>query len=304
MVVVALARHCSRQSMAALISSSFLIFAVAMTMLVLTSLLAHAITQSCLPPGKVFSNKCFRLHEQLVTFSDAIDVCRADGSFLAQIHTKEEDEFITQNIVPEPLEEEGDGEEGGSRPSPASEGDKVLRKSPIWLGGIRVHPYHNDASFRWLNGDRFNYSRWFPGVGSRRHLREPNNDGGIQDCVAIGVNGRFGGRDKWFDMECDLLFRPLCEKSIDGSDLHLGSRPASITYELHNLDQEIDRLTREHHLFASKRWIMIVVIILLTVICVLMFLIGDFSSVSLTCSYQWFRKRANVDENQHVITCH
>uniref|UniRef100_A0A674IJ19 C-type lectin domain-containing protein n=1 Tax=Terrapene triunguis TaxID=2587831 RepID=A0A674IJ19_9SAUR len=62
---------------------------------------------------------------------------------------------------------------------------------------IGINDIQTEGSFKYLNGEAIGYSNWAPG--------EPNNVGGIEDCVEVYPDGR------WNDKSCNEKRLIICE---------------------------------------------------------------------------------------------
>uniref|UniRef100_A0A674IUI9 C-type lectin domain-containing protein n=1 Tax=Terrapene triunguis TaxID=2587831 RepID=A0A674IUI9_9SAUR len=62
---------------------------------------------------------------------------------------------------------------------------------------IGINDIQTEGSFKYLNGEAIGYSNWAPG--------EPNNVGGIEDCVEVYPDGR------WNDKSCNDKRLIICE---------------------------------------------------------------------------------------------
>ena len=215
-------------------------------------------SSACELPWRSFNHKCFKLKEEgSFTFTEAIEYCNAEGAILAQILSDEEQKFIEEKMLLLDYDEQ---------------------EYDIWIGGVRVGHEKGDSSFRWLNGDRFNYSRWFRS-GQQGGGNEPNNSGGIENCVALIVKQPFT-HAAWWDVDCDKKMSVLCEKPADESNLH-AAHSISLNYEIKSLYEKLDHLRREKHAFENKKWILVAIVIALILMIAVMFILVDLSDFSV-----------------------
>lgn len=236
-------------------------------------------TTSCKTPWQSFINRCYKADEQLVTFTQAIDVCRAEGASLVHIHSHEEEMFIEENLMLPP--------------------DEDQEYTKLWIGGVRVGHDHGDSSFRWLDGDHLNYSNWF----TYSH-REPNNEDGVENCIALIRSISESRPSGWFDVDCDKKMNPLCVKPADDSHPQSQSIALSLGYEIKSLYQALDYLRTEKHTYESKKWILVTIMTLLLVMITVTCIIADLSEISVT-RFLEMRARNQQDggrETDQIIT--
>lgn len=177
-----------------------------------------------------FKNKCFREYEHAVTFADAAHVCRdtLSGS-LASVDSDREQDFLVDTFFP------------------LDENEKSTDK---WIGGIRVSASNRTDAFRWLDGSKFNVTKWAPG--------QPDNHQTSEYCVAMW--GGETGRGSWYDFRCDRKLPAICERMLilptilsshGDSDLPLFSFEVSDLYErYHAAVHGRDAAVRTTHFLA------------------------------------------------------
>ena len=130
-----------------------------------------------------YGSKCYRIHEELVSFPDALNICsRSNLGELATITSKEEQLFLESYI-----------------------GQKVNRIA-VWVGGVRTSLANHDASFYWIGGQKFTYTNWMEG--------EPDNYNEEENCVAMNFVDK-GSGIRWIDHRCDDHFRFLCQTRLN-----------------------------------------------------------------------------------------
>ena len=78
-----------------------------------------------------------------------------------------------------------------------------------WLGGRR-DPTNRQTWF-WSDGTPWGYTNWGP--------YDPNDLGGIQDCILFKSNG-------WVDKECTPAFKFVCKKDKNLPPSHITPTPA------------------------------------------------------------------------------
>lgn len=228
------------------------------------------------PEWTSFNDKCFRMKEEKkMTFTEAIDSCTSDGATLALIHSSDEEGFIEQNLL-------------------HSEGEHEYE---AWIGGVRVGHQNNDHSFRWLNGDRFNYSSWMQ--SSTALISEPNNEDGVENCVAISFKQDYK-LIGWIDTDCGRKLNVLCEKSVHDLD-HRIKHSASLAYEIKSLYHELDDLRIEKNLYDNKKWILVAIITALTLIITIMCLVADFSELSVARFIRTKREEGRQADESPIV---
>ncbi len=96
----------------------------------------------------------------------------------------------------------------------------IFSSDAYWLGVERVNSANNNSGFRWLNGQTISYSNWAAG--------EPNNAGGIEDCVEVMPNGEWSdvpsSERMRFVLELDDIcgfsdYVPFCCEDIGDEDV-------------------------------------------------------------------------------------
>ena len=112
------------------------------------------------------------------TWNEAESECEKSGAHLTSINSAEEHAFVTKLHDP-------------------------TRVHITWIGGIR-----DGNSFKWKDGSAFTYQNWNSG--------EPNDHGGIEDCMELYSAPGQKQHDKWNDVSCDVNKRAdgfVCKKS-------------------------------------------------------------------------------------------
>lgn len=71
-----------------------------------------------------------------------------------------------------------------------------------WIGGKRSH---DNSKFTWYQANQveMHYQSWYP--------REPNNQGGHENCVEFVYDRALFG---WNDINCMREFYVMCEQSV------------------------------------------------------------------------------------------
>lgn len=105
-------------------------------------------------------------------WTEALDFCRTEHSELATLRNEED----TQGTL--------------------------YFSSPYWIG---LHRDSNDpAIWNWADGEQTTYTDWGP--------QQPNNLGGVEDCVAMLKDG-------WHDVPCSESFYVLCHQDFSSKYL-------------------------------------------------------------------------------------
>lgn len=103
------------------------------------------------------------------TFADARAHCEAQGARLVQIDSDQENALVY--------------------------GAAMAMRDQWWWLGLWDAP--DEGRFEWLDGTPLGWSMWAPG--------EPNDSGGVEDCV------HFFGTPEWNDIDCEVAMGVLCE---------------------------------------------------------------------------------------------
>ena len=102
--------------------------------------------------------------------------CVAEGSSLASVHSKEENDFLTGMLATEV-------------------------EVKVWLGG---NDKEVEADWIWSDKSTWSFENW--------KANEPNNYDGKQHCNHICIGGSFSG--EWNDAYCSNLYAFICKKQI------------------------------------------------------------------------------------------
>ncbi|CAG0903732.1 unnamed protein product [Cyprideis torosa] len=115
----------------------------------------------------LITQKCYYVRMQVKGWNDARDDCRADGFDLVTIESAAENAFVFG-----------------------------LLSAEAWIG---LNDIDSEGAFVWSDGSPREYTNWFD--------NEPDNSGGIQDCVNMNYPGDGGGLpaygEKWDDADCN-----------------------------------------------------------------------------------------------------
>jgi len=118
--------------------------------------------------------KCYKLFQNRLGWYDAEVFCQGEGGNLVSVHSKAENEFVARL-------------------------DSDLRT--LWLGGIDVTSENN--RWLWSDGSPFSFTNW--------RKNEPNNVGGIEDCLELGT---WKNNHVWNDNRCSRRMKFVCEKTL------------------------------------------------------------------------------------------
>jgi len=128
---------------------------------------------SCPSGWSEFQGKCYKYFNEQMTWTDARDKCWSHAANLASINSIEENDFVADLCLGE----------------------------LCYLGGRR---FRGGVSWVWLDGTSRDFNNWKTG--------EPNNLGGVEDCMEINwaVHG------KWNDQRCDITEKGgfVCEEYV------------------------------------------------------------------------------------------
>ncbi|XP_053120219.1 regenerating islet-derived protein 4-like [Hemicordylus capensis] len=118
---------------------------------------------------------CYAFFEDLKTWYEAEAECKrySHGAHLASILTKAESDFMSEYTS-----------------------NYRRNGNNIWIG---LHTFHQDRKWRWADGAAYTYNTWMP--------REPNNQGGNEDCVELWRSSDFS---KWNDAPCTKRNAYIC----------------------------------------------------------------------------------------------
>src|SRR5687767_13586950 len=111
--------------------------------IVLFLLFRNAQLETSCPHGWLkFDKSCYRLTERSnLKFEEAYNSCRQMGGTLATIKSADEQAFIANNL-------------GSQLP--------IVNENRAYIGGIRINNMKGSEAFRWMDGNKFEYSTWQP----------------------------------------------------------------------------------------------------------------------------------------------
>lgn len=139
----------------------------------LTKLQATALLNTCDEGWSIFHGHCYLFVSQKETWHEALAVCESKNSYLVEIITESESEFV--------------GELDGGY--------------TIWTGATDIQSGY-DGTFVYQQSKRQVPQRfWYDG--------EPNNKGGNEHCVEMYMEQ---GNPKFNDAPCTFTWRVVCEK--------------------------------------------------------------------------------------------
>lgn len=134
-------------------------------------------------------NKCYRLSREKANFFVSLDNCRKLNGELVVVENINENMLLQHWFMKDnPLRSKGYDEDA------YEEGDEIS----IWLGGIRISIGNSNNSFRWIYGQRLNYSNW--------ELNEPSDNNG--NCILLLPNGY------WQTTSCNKKYNYVCELEV------------------------------------------------------------------------------------------
>jgi hypothetical protein len=113
----------------------------------------------------------FLLCHRLERYTVAVELCEAHGALLASFRDEAEHAFVRDAAF--------------------------ARRRASWYIGLTDRA--EEGEFAWDDGADVDFSRWAPG--------EPNNQGGLEDCVALRPDGDDGA---WNDLYCGSYLPSIC----------------------------------------------------------------------------------------------
>lgn len=169
--------------------------------------------------------KCYREGKEQVDFFTAIDRCRSVNSQVVSINSHAEN-MLLQHLFYDHHSDEDDA----SRHVPDDEhfhthhGDKF-----IWISAMRSLPENSDHSFRWIYGQRLNYSNW--------DMKEPSDV--KENCAVITSNGF------WSSVYCYTKHSYVCEIEPGLEEKMKQQRLVIFNRELIEITNERDALSED-----------------------------------------------------------
>jgi hypothetical protein len=118
--------------------------------------------------------ECYWIVTENKNFFEADQECRKQGSYLASIHSNQQNRWLIEFLA-----------------------NADFTSEHIWIG---MHDISKEGEMRWLDKSPVNYRYFIPG--------DPNNHGGYENCV-----GYFNGHKGWADFECTSKFKAICQWS-------------------------------------------------------------------------------------------
>ncbi|XP_032895245.1 lectin-like [Amblyraja radiata] len=121
---------------------------------------------------------CYRFFPQKLTWLDAEKFCNQEQNYghLATVISSDHNTFINNMI-----------------------GAVSKEKPHAWIG---LNDRCQEGNFRWADGSSYIYNNWSSG--------EPNNYGGVEDCVTVN---RYGD-GTWNDVKCDISLPFVCSYKL------------------------------------------------------------------------------------------
>lgn len=225
-----------------------------------------------------FKNNCYVMIIKYQNFRTAVDTCNQLNALPLMINSPDVQTFIEDHFLIHIVD---DGVANLHwREKKAHKQLKLTTPkasiNSVWLGGIRVNREATQESFRWINGQKLSYSLWKPG--------EPSNwtstPFGMQFCLAL--DGSTDTMGKWMDVGCQMRFHVICQKAVSGVSSNSGNQLKSspFTFEIKNMQWQIDSLKQQATDANMKRNILLGVMIILFAIAGIMIWAGDFSKKS------------------------
>ncbi|KAI1896444.1 hypothetical protein AGOR_G00094860 [Albula goreensis] len=138
----------------------------------------------------MFQEADYKFFDHRTTWNQAQRICSWFDSFLASVHSPEEQSFLTQNL----------------RKLSKVEGQHW------WLG---LHTNENDGRFRWSDHSVLNYVSWAPG--------KPRPVSRDRKCVYMATN-----KEEWSDQKCLTDLPYVCKRSMSQRLPHPPPHPRSL----------------------------------------------------------------------------
>lgn len=121
-----------------------------------------------------FENLYYYYSTETLTWFDARQYCYELGGTLARPRTKTINDFLLGVVQPNNTE--------------------------VWPAWIDLTDIEQESNFRYSDGSDPSFTNWIDG--------EPNNTGGIEDCVTYG---HVTESQTWNDLNCERELRFICE---------------------------------------------------------------------------------------------
>ncbi|KAK9962774.1 hypothetical protein ABG768_008126 [Culter alburnus] len=135
--------------------------------------MGNAEVMKCPAGWSNFGLRCFKYFPQSVNWVTAERNCQSLGANLASAHNKLENDFLL-----------------GLLPSSSTR---------AWIG---AHDGEQDGQWLWTDGTVNDYTNWCSG--------EPNNSGGVENCLDINLNSRLC----WNDAHCSSQIGYICVTDV------------------------------------------------------------------------------------------
>ena len=98
--------------------------------------------------------------------------CRSINSNLVSIRSKDEMDFLKDNIL-------------------------IENNNNVWIGGFKI-----DGKWSWVDGSKFDWSNW-----EKTQPKAPKYNDSISECTYMWRNQRY----QWADAKCDWKFPFICK---------------------------------------------------------------------------------------------
>lgn len=200
--------------------------------------------------------KCFRLFEEQVDYFSALEKCRLQEAHIVTIVSERQNLLLEETFLHTDEHVHHDS-------SFMLESDDDTKGS--WIGLMRVSSGVSDSAFRWITGDRLNFSQW--------DIDEPREE--RRNCFTLSLNGR------WSSQHCNKKNQFICEIEDD----HESTMKTRIAV----FNRELNELQAYKQLSFQQLDSQIECILILAGFCCLMFTVvatqvycGSFSRLSLS----------------------
>ncbi|BFZ21810.1 hypothetical protein BsWGS_24849 [Bradybaena similaris] len=123
-----------------------------------------------------FQDSCYGFARQAMTWPDAQTLCRAYGSYLVEINSKSENDWIVSQV-------------------------KSRTWTQVWLGSSDIF---NESTFQWTSSGET------MGAFTDYYAEQPDNRDDVEHCLHIAQSLGY----KWNDEKCLDLKRFVCEAKM------------------------------------------------------------------------------------------
>lgn len=160
-------------------------------------------------------NKCYQLFDEEVDYFSALEKCRSLNSHLVTIESKHDNMMLEETFS----RDTDDHHHHYHHPVFLDHGNNDYA---VWIGLMRSSNGNSDSSFRWINGNRLNYTNW--------DKDEPSDN--RRNCFLLINSGH------WTGDHCNKKFPFICEIESDFESSIIHSRVMMFNHQLKQLQQD------------------------------------------------------------------